>query len=36
MILEHEIKKKLKDFRLKVPRTFEGDGQFGRYRITAW
>jgi hypothetical protein len=34
--LEKEIKKGLKDFQLKVPRTFEGSGANGDYRITAW
>jgi len=35
-VLEKEIKKGLKDFKLKTPRTFEGTGDDGSYRITAW
>jgi len=31
--LHKEIDKKLKDFKLSIPRTFEGKGQ---YRVTAW
>jgi Apea-like HEPN len=34
--LKKEIKKGLKDFRLPVPRVFEGQGSDGHYRITAW
>ncbi|MCD4780420.1 MAG: hypothetical protein K8S27_07735 [Candidatus Omnitrophica bacterium] len=34
--LEQEIKKGLKDFKLKIPRTFEGAGENGDYRTTAW
>jgi hypothetical protein len=34
--LESEIKKGLKDFNLKIPRTFEGTGKHGHYRISAW
>jgi len=35
--LQKEIKKSLKDFKLQVPRTFEGKkGKKGHYRITAW
>lgn len=34
--LEQEIKKGLKDFKLKIPRTFEGSGKNGKYRTTAW
>lgn len=35
-VLEKEIKKGLKDFKLVVPRTFEGSGDNGDYRTTAW
>jgi len=31
-----EITKGVKDFKLKVPRTFEGTGESGKYRMTAW
>ena len=34
--LENEIKKGLKDFKLKIPRTFEGSGVNADYRTTAW
>lgn len=34
--LKKEIKKGLKDFKLPLPRTFEGKGKDGKYRITAW
>ena len=34
--LQKEIEKGVKDFKLKVPRTFEGTGKNGQYRITAW
>jgi hypothetical protein len=34
--LKIEIKKGLKDFKLTIPRTFEGEGKHGNYRITAW
>lgn len=35
-VLKQEIKKGLKDFKLKIPRTFEGSGKNGNYRTTAW
>lgn len=35
-ILKKEIVKGLRDFRLPVPRTFEGTGKNGKYRVTAW
>jgi len=35
-ILRQEIKKGLKDFELKIPRTFEGTGELGIYFIKAW
>ena len=34
--LKKEINKGLKDFKLTIPRTFEGKGKHGNYRITAW
>jgi len=34
--LKKEINKGLKDFKLTIPRTFEGTGNNGNYRITAW
>ena len=34
--LKQEVNKGLKDFKLKIPRTFEGSGKDGKYRITAW
>ncbi|MBA3017814.1 hypothetical protein KKG29_05940 [Patescibacteria group bacterium] len=34
--LKKEINKGLKDFKLTIPRTFEGRGKHGNYRITAW
>lgn len=34
--LRKEINKGLKDFRLPVPRAFEGEGKDGNYRVTAW
>lgn len=34
--LKREINKGLKDFKLNIPRTFEGVGKDGKYRITAW
>lgn len=34
--LEKEIMKDLKNFKLKVPRTFEGKGENGQYRVTVW
>jgi hypothetical protein len=34
--LKKEINKGLKDFKLTIPRTFEGEGEHGNYRITAW
>lgn len=34
--LEKEIKKGLKDFKLTIPRSFEGKGKNGEYRVTAW
>lgn len=34
--LEKEISKGLRDFELPVPRTFEGEGKNGNYRVTAW
>ena len=34
--LSKEIRTGMKNFRLDVPRTFEGEGKNGRYRITAW
>lgn len=35
-LLKKEINKGLKDFTLTIPRTFEGTGKHGNYRITAW
>lgn len=35
-LLKKEITKGLKDFRLTIPRTFEGTGKQGKYRVTAW
>lgn len=34
--LKKEINKGLKNFELNIPRTFEGEGKYGKYRITAW
>jgi hypothetical protein len=34
--LKREIKKGLRDFKLTIPRTFEGVGKNGKYRVTAW
>ena len=34
--LENEIKKGLRNFELKIPRVFEGEGERGEYRVTAW
>jgi hypothetical protein len=34
--LKIEIKKGLKNFKLPVPRVFEGQGEHGHYRVTAW
>jgi len=34
--LKREINKGLKTFSMKIPRTFEGSGKNGDYRITAW
>ena len=34
--LQKEITKGIKDFKLKVPRTFEGTGKNGKYRMTPW
>lgn len=34
--LKKEINKGLKDFKLTIPRTFEGKGKHGNYRVTAW
>lgn len=34
--LKKEINKGLKNFKLSIPRTFEGEGKHGNYRITAW
>jgi hypothetical protein len=34
--LKKEINKGLKDFKLSIPRTFEGTGKKGKYRVTAW
>lgn len=34
--LKKEIKKGLKDFKLTIPRIFEGKGKHGNYHITAW
>lgn len=34
--LKKEINKGLNDFKLTIPRTFEGEGKHGHYRITAW
>lgn len=34
--LKKEIRKGLKNFKLTIPRTFEGEGKHGHYRITAW
>lgn len=34
--LKREIKKGSKDFKLTIPRTFEGVGKKGKYRVTAW
>lgn len=35
-LLKKEINKGLKNFKLTIPRTFEGEGKHGSYRITAW
>lgn len=35
-LLKKEVNKGIKDFKLKIPRRFEGDGKHGKYRITAW
>ena len=35
-LLQKEIKKGLKYFRLQIPRTFDGEGKNGGYRVTAW
>ncbi|MDT8421326.1 MAG: HEPN domain-containing protein [Desulfuromonadales bacterium] len=35
-LLKKEIEKGLKDFQLPVPRVFEGEGNHGHYRVTAW
>ena len=34
--LQKEITKGVKDFKLKVPRTFEGTGKNGKYRMIPW
>jgi hypothetical protein len=34
--LKKEINKGLKDFKLNIPRSFEGVGKNGNYRVTAW
>ena len=34
--LKKEIKKGLKNFKLNIPSTFEGEGKRGYYRVTAW
>ena len=34
--LKKEINKGLKDFKLPIPRTFEGEGKHGAYRVTVW
>jgi len=34
--LKQEINKGLKNFKLTIPRTFEGSGKNGEYRTTAW
>ncbi|MEL7656447.1 MAG: hypothetical protein AAGU75_11130 [Bacillota bacterium] len=34
--LKKEIDKGLKDFKLPIPRSFEGVGKNGNYRVTAW
>lgn len=34
--LRKEISKGLRDFKLPVPRAFEGEGKNGNYRVTAW
>ncbi|WP_152555195.1 hypothetical protein [Desulfonatronum thiodismutans] len=34
--LKKEIDKGLKDFKLSIPRTFEGKGEYGEYIVTAW
>ena len=34
--LKKEINNGLKDFKLTIPRTFEGEGEDGNYRVTAW
>jgi hypothetical protein len=34
--LENEIKKGLNNFKLKVPRKFEGKGEYGPYRLYPW
>lgn len=34
--LKKEINKGLRDFNLNIPRTFEGKGKHGNYRVTAW
>ena len=34
--LEKEIKTGLRNFKLKIPRVFEGEGKNGEYRVTAW
>lgn len=36
MQLKKEIKKGLRNFELKIPRVFEGEGENGKYRVTAW
>jgi len=35
-LLKQEVRKGLNDFKLKIPRSFEGSGKHGDYRITAW
>jgi hypothetical protein len=35
-VLKKEINNGLKDFRLTIPRTFEGEGKHGKYRVTPW
>lgn len=34
--LKKEITKGMKDFKLNIPRTYEGEGDNGEYRVTAW
>lgn len=34
--LEKEIKKGLRNFELKIPRVFEGEGEHGKYRVIPW